>query len=76
MDGPGIIATVEGRRALKSLRTPDDRFTHLPGFPYAPHYVQVEGTNLDGGLRMHYVDEGGGDELFLCLHGEPSWSYL
>jgi haloalkane dehalogenase len=27
------------------------------------------------GLRMHYVDEGGG-EAILLLHGEPTWSYL
>ena len=25
---------------------------------------------------MHYVDEGSGDEVILCLHGEPSWSFL
>ena len=25
---------------------------------------------------MHYVDEGAGDETILCLHGEPTWSYL
>ena len=32
----------------------------------------------DGGtLRMHYVDEGPRDgEVVLCLHGQPSWSYL
>ena len=51
------------------LRTPDERFRNLPGFPYAPHYVEVEGN------RLHYVDEGQGDPV-LCLHGEPSWSYL
>jgi haloalkane dehalogenase len=56
---------------MKVLRTPDDRFANLPDFPYAPHYVE-----LDGGLRMHYLDEGGGDEVFLCVHGEPSWCYL
>lgn len=51
------------------IRTPDERFASLPGFPYQPHYVEVNG------LRMHYVDEGQG-EIILCLHGEPSWSYL
>ena len=25
---------------------------------------------------MAYVDEGSGDETFLCLHGEPTWGYL
>lgn len=52
------------------IRTPDDRFEDLPGYPFAPHYVEVSG------LRLHYVDEGSGPETFLCLHGEPSWSFL
>lgn len=52
------------------IYTPDDRFDSLPGFPYQPRYVEV------GGLRVHYVDQGTGDDLILCLHGEPSWSYL
>ncbi len=55
---------------MLTLRTPDERFANLPDFPYEPHYVE-----LSGGLRMHYVDEGQGDPI-LCLHGEPSWSYL
>lgn len=56
---------------MNVLRTPDARFANLPGFPFAPHYVDVEN------LRMHYVDEGPRDgEVVLMLHGEPSWSYL
>ncbi len=51
------------------LRTPDERFHNLPGFPYSPHYLKI------GGARVHYVEHGQGDAL-LCLHGEPSWSYL
>ena len=53
------------------LRTPDERFADLPDFPFAPHYVEVDG------LRMHYLDEGPADgPVVLLLHGEPSWSYL
>jgi haloalkane dehalogenase len=53
------------------LRTPDERFNNLPGYPFAPHYVDV------AGMRMHYVDEGPpGAPPVLMLHGEPSWSYL
>jgi haloalkane dehalogenase len=56
---------------MNALRTPDERFQNLPGYPFAPHYVEV------GGLRMHYVDEGPRDaEIVLMMHGEPSWSYL
>ncbi|HEX8905308.1 MAG TPA: haloalkane dehalogenase [Longimicrobiaceae bacterium] len=53
------------------LRTPDERFRDLPGYPFAPHYAMVDA------LRMHYVDEGPrGAPPVLMLHGEPSWSYL
>ncbi|MCW2614414.1 MAG: haloalkane dehalogenase [Frankiales bacterium] len=55
---------------MQTLRTPDDRFADLPGFPYEPRYA----TTSDG-LRMAYVDEGAGP-VVLLLHGEPSWSYL
>jgi haloalkane dehalogenase len=51
------------------LRTPDERFQDLPGFPYQPNYLEINGA------RVHYLDEGKG-EVFLCLHGEPTWSYL
>ncbi|HEX9038515.1 MAG TPA: haloalkane dehalogenase [Ktedonobacterales bacterium] len=53
------------------LRTPDARFDNLPGYPFAPHYLTVEG------IRVHYVDEGPRDGApVLLLHGEPSWSFL
>jgi len=53
------------------LTTPDERFADLPEFPYDPRYVEV------GDVDMAYVeDEGDGDETFLCLHGEPTWSFL
>ena len=51
------------------IRTPDDRFNNLSGYPYRPHYMEIKG------MRIHYVDEGKGDPI-LCAHGEPSWSYL
>ena len=61
---------------IPAQRTPDDRFNNLPGWRYEPHYVDT----LPGyeGLRVHYVDEGPATakSTFLCLHGQPSWSYL
>lgn len=54
------------------VNTPDSRFDNLPGYPFTPNYVSIE-----GGMRMHYVDEGPKKgEIVLLLHGEPSWSYL
>nr|WP_325252762.1 haloalkane dehalogenase [Amylibacter sp.] len=61
---------------MDSLRTPDQHFTDLPDWPYAPRYIDTL-TGYDG-LRVHYVDEGpkNADRVFLCLHGQPTWSYL
>ena len=61
---------------VKILRTPEDRFRDLPGFPFEPHYAEVP----DGGggtLRIHHVDAGPAEgETVLCMHGQPTWSYL
>ena len=56
---------------MQFLRTPDERFSNLPGYNFQPNYVNFQS------LRMHYVDEGGKTApVVLMLHGEPSWSYL
>ena len=58
------------------LRTPDAAFENLPNWPYHPNYL--EGLPDFGKLRLHYIDEGpkDSDEVFLCLHGQPTWGYL
>jgi haloalkane dehalogenase len=53
----------------ETLRTPDDRFESLPGFPFDPAH-----TELDG-VRIARVDEGDGPPV-VFFHGEPTWSYL
>ena len=64
-----------------ALRTPEQAFAKLPGYPWPPRYV----SDLPAlaGLRLHYLDEGrltgsgATDQLtYLCLHGNPAWSYL
>jgi haloalkane dehalogenase len=61
---------------IEALRTPEERFAHLPDFAYPPQYVD----DLPGyeGLRAAYVDTGprNAQHTILCLHGEPSWSFL
>ncbi len=53
----------------EAVRTPDERFTGLPDFPYEPHYRELDG------LRLAHLDEGDGPAVLL-VHGEPTWSYL
>ena len=61
---------------MDALRTPDDRFAHLPDYPFEPHYAEIP-DGEGGTLRVHHVDEGAPDApVVLLLHGEPSWSYL
>jgi haloalkane dehalogenase len=56
---------------MEALRTPDDRFANLQGYPFPPRYTETDG------LRIHYLDEGlPAASPVLMLHGEPSWSYL
>lgn len=57
---------------MNTLRTPDERFAGLPGWPFAAQYTE------HAGYRVHYVDEGPRDAAVtaLCLHGNPSWGYL
>lgn len=58
------------------LRTDEAHFEGLSGYPFAPNYAEVKAE--DGTvLRLHYLDEGPRDgEIILCMHGQPSWSYL
>ncbi|CAN5738290.1 hypothetical protein BH11PSE7_BH11PSE7_07820 [soil metagenome] len=59
-----------------AVRPVEGLFKDLPGYPWEPHYV----SDLPAlaGLRMHYLDEGPRDArlTYLCLHGNPAWSYL
>ena len=61
---------------MKTLRTPDERFNDLPGYAFPPHYTDID-DGEGGTLRVHHLDEGPRDgAVVLCMHGEPSWSYL
>jgi tRNA(adenine34) deaminase len=75
------VRRAETRRSSQTLRedavrTPDARFDDLPGYPWPAHYL----SDLPalGGLRLHYLDEGPkqAPRTWLCLHGNPAWSYL
>ena len=69
-----------------ALRPPDEWFEAIPDYPWPPRYVS-ELASLNG-LRMHYLDEGGNytgnvnpdnaqhQITYLCLHGNPAWSFL
>lgn len=59
-----------------ALRTPEVAFADLPGYPWPPHYLSD--LSALSGLRLHHLDEGSADAplTWLCLHGNPTWSYL
>jgi tRNA(adenine34) deaminase len=59
-----------------ALRTPEARFSDIPDYPWAPNHIS-DLPSLNG-LRMHYLDEGPREAplTWLCLHGNPAWSYL
>lgn len=61
---------------IDAKRTPDERFAAIPDFDFPVRYVD----DLPGyeGLRSAFIDAGpaDADRVFLCQHGEPSWSFL
>lgn len=61
---------------VKALRTPDARFANIPDFDYPVGYI--DDLPRYEGLRIAYIHAGPDDaeHSFLCLHGEPSWSFL
>lgn len=61
---------------MQVVRTPDTDFDGLSDFPWQPRFVDI--VDGDGTvLRMAYIDAGPKDgECLLCLHGQPTWSYL
>jgi haloalkane dehalogenase len=62
---------------MRLLRTPEERFRDLPGFPYPARYAEVPGADGGPALRIGYVADGPADgPVVLLLHGEPSWSFL
>lgn len=54
---------------MEVFRTPEERFSSLPGFELDPHYREV------GPLRLAHVEDGAGPPV-LFLHGQPTWSFL
>jgi haloalkane dehalogenase len=59
---------------MQIMRTPDDRFKGLEGYSFKPNYTNVKAA--DGSdIRIHHIDEGEGP-LLICMHGQPTWSYL
>jgi haloalkane dehalogenase len=66
--GSAVPTTKSG---IDYVRTPEERFSDLPDFGYAPSYVDIDG------LRMAYLDVGPVDApTVLLLHGEPAWGFL
>jgi pimeloyl-ACP methyl ester carboxylesterase len=62
--------------SIPFVRTPDEAFAGVPGFAWPGQFI----TGLPSlrGLQLHCVDEGPREApaTWLCLHGNPAWSYL
>ncbi len=41
-----------------------------PLYPFESHWLQTESG------RVHYVDEGAGEEAVVFVHGNPTWSFF
>ena len=52
-----------------AIRTPEQLFEGLPGFPFQAHFRPYDG------IRLAHVDEGDGPPIVM-FHGEPTWSFL
>ena len=59
-----------------AIRTPADRFDNLPDYPWQGQYID-DLPSLQS-LRLHLLDLGPKEAplTYLCLHGNPTWSYL
>jgi len=73
---PSISNRGQAVNAMAYQSTEEARFDHLPGYRWPAHYAT--GLRALGGMRMHYLDEGPRDAAvtWLCLHGNPTWSYV
>ncbi|AQQ09833.1 Haloalkane dehalogenase [Sedimentisphaera cyanobacteriorum] len=79
-DSPQSKQKAPENGAMELLRTPDEHFANLRGYPFEPRYLYVDDPNLPDGnrrIRMHYAVSGPANRpTLLMLHGNPSWSYL
>ncbi len=47
-------------------------------YPFQSHFHQLpshEASDSSSGPRMHYIDQGSGDQSVVCVHGNPTWSF-
>jgi len=71
------VAGTRPDMASEPVSTPEEAFAEIPDYDYEPRYVTIE--RAPGDPEMAYIDtdpEGGAEETFLCLHGEPTWGFL
>jgi len=47
-------------------------------YPFQSHYHLLTGSGAHGSnlsSRVHYIDQGAGEQTVLCVHGNPTWSF-
>ena len=71
-----------GKPLPEVVRTPELRFQLAEierlGYKFKPNYVHLKIGGEVTLPRVHYLNEGpqNAKDVMLCLHGEPSWSFL
>lgn len=45
-------------------------------YPFQSRYLEIpQAETTAEQIKMHYVEEGSGDQTVLCVHGNPTWSF-
>ena len=70
LQGVKSTARADSRVTVEVPPAVDASETFAGTWPFQARYSDAPG------FPMHYVDEGGGTDTLLLLHGEPTWSYL
>jgi len=57
------------------LQAPESAFADVPDFEYEPRFVETDVAEV-AYVDRPYEGDGEPSTTFLCLHGEPTWSFL
>ena len=45
-------------------------------YPFESHFLEIPRSETTAELvKMHFVEQGSGDQTVVCVHGNPTWSF-